>query len=576
MSLVFDEMERVQLAASLQARALPWALKFLKPVGVVSLVVYLLLKFPQMWTALGLARIEQFGKKIADKKGLCVFLVGFSLFVIRGAGALLLGVPLPRYHDEFSYLLAADTFAHGRLTNPPHPMWVHFETFHVIWQPTYMSMYPPGQGLILALGEVLGNPWIGQLLASALMCAALCWMLQGWIPPRWALLGGVLVVARLGWLSYFTNGYWSACLPAVGGALILGALPRIQQGATKFHAVVMAIGLFILANTRPYEGFLLALGVAIALLAWMFGRHRPSVRILLTRIMLPLVLTLAPLAAWTGYYYYRVTGSPIRMTYDVNRATYAMGRYFIWQKPWPQKTYHHAKMQAQYERELREATEYQTLSGFLRRGRGKLYYFWQVYLVPPLPFVLIALPCAARDRRLRVPWMIFAIFVMGLAVEVWFLPHYFVPAAALLYLFLLQCMRHLRWFECKQRPVGLAFVRAVSVVYVGTALLRIGLAVAHVHPEKEWQHGDMERAAIVRKLDALPGENVVLVRYAPDFDLDREWVFNGADIDGSKIVWARDMGAEKNQELLDYYRGRKFWIIEADGSAKLEPYEQKR
>jgi len=233
-------------------------------------------------------------------------------------------------------------------------------------------------------------------------------------------------------------------------------------------------------------------------------------------------------------------------------------------------------MQAQYEREFREATEYQTLRGFLRRGRGKLYDFWQVYLVPPLPFVLIALPCAARDRRLRVPWMIGGIFVMGLAVEVWFLPHYFAPAAALLYLFLMQCMRHLRWFEWKQRPVGLAFVRAVSVVYLGTALLRIGLAVAHVHPEKEWQHGDMERAAIVRELDALPGQNVVLVRYLPDFDLDREWVSNGADIDGSKIVWARDMGAEKNQELLDYYRGRKFWIIEADGSTKLEPYEEKR
>jgi hypothetical protein len=576
MCLVFDDMESVQLAASLRGYAFLWALKFLKPVAVVSLVVYLLLKLPQMWTALGLARIEQFGKKIADKKGLCVFLVGFSLFVIRGAGALLLGVPLPRYHDEFSYLLAADTFAHGRLTNPPHPMWVHLETFHVIWQPTYMSMYPPGQGLILALGERLGNPWIGQLLASALMGAAICWMLQGWIPPRWALLGGVLVVARLGLLSYFTNGYWSACLPAVGGALILGALPRIQQRAKKFHALVMAMGLFILANTRPYEGFLLALGVAIALFAWMFGRHRPPVRILLTRVILPLALSLVPLAAWTGYYYYRVTGSPFRMAYDVNRATYAMGRYFVWQKPWPQKTYHHAKMQAQYERELREATEYQTLRGFLRRGRGKLYYFWQVYLVPPLPFVLIALPCAARDRRLRVPWMIFAIFVMGLAVEVWFLPHYFAPAAALLYLFLMQCMRHLRWFEWKQRPVGQVFVRAVSVVYVGTALLRIGLAVAHVHPEKEWQHGDLERAAIVRELDALPGENVVLVRYAPDFDLDREWVFNGADIDGSKIVWARDMGAERNQELRDYYRGRKFWIIEADGSAKLEPYEQKR
>jgi hypothetical protein len=550
-------------------------LKVLKPVAVVAVVVYLLIKFPQIWEVLGLGRIERFGKKIAKRKGLCVFLVGLSLFVIRGVGALLLGVPLPHYHDEFSYLLAADTFAHGRLTNPPHPMWVHFETFHVIWRPTYMSMYPPGQGLILALGEVLGNPWIGQLLASALMCAAVCWMLQGWIPARWALLGGVLVVARLGLLSYFTNGYWSACLPAVGGALVLGALPRIQHGARKIHAVVMGVGLFILANTRPYEGFLLGLGVAIALLAWMMGKNGPPARVSLGRIVLPLVLTLAPLAAWTGYYYYRVTGSPFRMAYDVNREMYAMGRYFIWQKPWAQKTYHHAKMQAQYERELREATEYKTLRGFLRRGRGKLYYFWQVYLVPPLPFVLIGLPCAARDRRLRVPWMILGIFVVGLAIEVWFLPHYFAPATALLYLFLMQCMRHLRWFEWRERPVGLAFVRAVCVIYVVTVVWRIALAVGHVHPEKEWQHGDMGRAAIVKELDALPGKDVVLVRYAPDFDLDREWVFNGADIDGQKIVWARDMGAEKNQELLDYYPGRKFWMVEADGSAKLEPYTEK-
>lgn len=570
---VFD-IGNPALAASVVTRAIPWALKALKPVAVTAAVVYLLLRFPWIWPKLGLARIEKFGKKIAGQKSLCVLLVGLSLFAIRGAGALWLGAPLPHYHDEFSYLLAADTFAHGRLTNPPHPMWIHFETFHVIWHPTYMSMYPPGQGLILALGQVLGSAWIGQLLASAFMCAGICWMLQGWIPPRWALLGGVLTVTRLGLLSYFTNGYWSACLPAAGGALVLGALPRIRHGARKTHAVVMGLGLFILANTRPYEGFLLGAGVAIALLCWMAGKNGPAAKISLARIVLPLLLTLVPLAAWTGYYYYRVTGSPFRMAYDVNRATYAMGRYFIWQQPWPQKTYHHAKMQAQYERELREAKEYQSLNGFLGRARGKLYYFWQVYLVPPLPFVLIALPCAARDRRLRVPWLIGAIFVLGLAVEVWFLPHYFAPAAALLYLFLMQSMRHLRWFQWHGRPVGLAMVRAVSVVYVATVLLRLGLAAAHVHPEKEWQHGDMGRAAIVRQLDALPGQHVVLVKYPPDFDLDREWVFNAADIDAQKIVWARDMGAEKNRELLDYYRGRKFWQVEADGTAAAEAYKE--
>jgi hypothetical protein len=569
------EMADLPLCAGLVTRgAFPVVLKFLKPVAIVAILVYLQLRFPQTWVAsLGLLRLERFGKMLAARKGLCVFLVGLLLLAIRSAVIPVSGIPLPQFHDENSYLLAADTFAHGRLTNPPHPMWVHFETFHVIWHPTYMSMYPPGQGLILALGQVLGNPWIGQLFAAALMCAAICWMLQGWIPPQWALLGGTLVVARLGLLSYFTNGYWCACLPAVGGALVLGALPRIKHHTRRRDAVIMAIGLFILANTRPYEGFLLSFGVAIALFTWMFGKNRPPARVSLARIVLPLLLTLAPLAAWTSYYYDRVTGSPFRMTYDVNRETYAMGRYFIWQSPWPRKTYHHAKMQAQYERELKEAQEYQTLRGFIRSARHKLFYFWQDYLVLPLPFVLIALPCAARDRRLRVPWMIAAIFVIGLALEVWFLPHYFAPASALLFLILMQCMRHLRLFRWREQPVGLAFVRAVSVIYVGTVVLRIALAVAHIHPEREWQHGDMQRESIVQQLKALPGEHVVLVTYSPDFDLDREWVYNLSNIDGAKIVWARDMGSENNRELLAYYPARQFWMVHAGSSPPhLEPY----
>ena len=79
----------------------------------------------------------------------------------------------------------------------------------------------------------------------------------------------------------------------------------------------------------------------------------------------------------------------------------------------------------------------------------------------------------------------------------------------------------------------------------------------------------------MQQLSALPGQQVVLVSYSPDFDLDREWVYNLSGIDAQKIIWARDMGAEQNRELLNYYPGRRFWQVHADSSPAmphLEPY----
>src|SRR5687767_6268667 len=123
---------------------------------------------------------------------------GGELFVfvvtctIGSIPTLLGGNPPPNTPDEFAFLLAADTFAKGRLTNPRHELWEHVETLHVLVTPTYSSKYPPALGLALALGQVIWKPVVGAWLVTGLAAAATTWMLRAWVPPRWAVIGGLL------------------------------------------------------------------------------------------------------------------------------------------------------------------------------------------------------------------------------------------------------------------------------------------------------------------------------------------------------------------------------------------------
>ncbi len=74
----------------------------------------------------------------------------------------------------------------------------------------------------------------------------------------------------------------------------------------------------------------------------------------------------------------------------------------------------------------------------------------------------------------------------------------------------------------------------------------------------------LARDRILRTLERQAGNHPVIVHYRDDHSADVEWVYNAADIDRSKVVWAQDMGFAKNGELAEYFKGWKIWTVDAD------------
>jgi hypothetical protein len=546
---------------------------------VEAILAVLALIIALAWPTLGASwfeRVEARFRALARRPHLAMLAIGAATLLLRIAVLPVEPIPSPSVHDEFSYLLQADTFAHGRLTNPTPAMWVHFETFHEIFQPTYCSKFFPGQGLFLALGKVVfGHPFWGVWLTSGLMCAAITWMLQGWFSAEWALLGGALALLRFGVFGYWANSYWGGNVPAIGGALVLGALPRIKSSVRWQDATLMGIGLALLANTRPWEGLVLSLPVAVMLFWWMLSKSGPPIRVSLQVVVLPLTIVLGLTGGWLAYYCWRTTANPLRTPYQVYEQTYASVPFMRWQRIRPEPEYRHAIL-----RKLnsdQNSAEYHISEGvhLLRMLAASGFFFLGPILV--LPFILISfvLPVGLSflqiSSRSRIFFSLLVFSIAATELVVFYNPHYSAPATALFIALIVSLVQRARM----SGDIGLFLSRGVFVACALAFLVRIADAPLRISKSRystyyfdEFREtnvkGWFDRPGTKSLLERNPGQQVVIVRYGPHHELQAEWVYNDADINQAKIIWARDMGSVANLELLNHYKGRHAWLLEAD------------
>lgn len=540
-----------------------------------ELIILVLAVLAARWTfwTRQFARLEVHLSRLANRPRLCLALLFASSIAIRLALLPVIPVPKPLYHDEFSYLFAADTFSAGRLTNPLPPVPTAFETIHINTGPTWQSMYLPGTGLALAVGEKLGLPWIAVLLTTALFCASIYWMVSGWLPRRYGLVAAAIAMLLLYNGNWWFDNYFCLGLPALGGALVLGSVPRVARSRTLQSTLILGLGLAILMLTRPYEGAVFSFPLVVVLL-WSL-RRRPWQAIAARAAVI--LAMIGSTLAWLCYYNYRGTGHALLFPYMLNYREYHITGPFVFSRVHPVPHYDVEDLRRFYLNwefsQLYRVTHHPL--GFLAT-KIEVYYQYFLFgfgalLLVGLGFLMLRSLRRRRIRLLAAPLLAFAAFGLEILIMGWYpFPQYGAAASSLFFLLIafglygLRRVRVPRWSWLRWSPNGLALSR-------GLALAEIAMAVSIFW--KVWLfasvppiplNASVERPRIQGILERQPGRQLCLVRYAADHVPREEWIFNQANLANADIVWARSLTPETDEKLIASFPNRRVWLLQPD------------
>lgn len=531
---------------------------------------------------LGRSWIEPLARRLAARPRWAMLFVAVLPVALRLALLPLHPVPTPSGADDFSYILLGDTLAHFRLANPPHPLHQFFEGVFTLQEPTYSSNYPLGQGIILAFGQlVFGLPWAGVVLSVAAMCALCYWMLRAWVPPLWALVGGVLAAIQFGPLSQWMNCYWGGAVAACSGCLVFGALPRLRASWRTRDAALLGAGIALQAITRPFESIFLVLGVILFFLPLL---RRPDQWRRLLGAAAVAALVASPVVPLILFHNKAVTGSWTTMPYMLSRYQYGIPQTFTFQpNPVP-----HRPLTMEQQQDYRAQTTIHG-EGPLTLGRflgllGNSVRYYRFFFFPAL---YLALPAfLASIRQYRFLWVLLCLlgYALGTNVNPYFYPHYIAAITCLCVLMSVKGLERLSAWRIRGAPAGRQAATVILLLCAAhfglwyglhaTASERLLMGLGRYETWNYVNWGDPEgRIQINELLAQAPGRQLVFIHYWPSHRF-RSWTQNAADIDHARVVWALDLGPVENEKLLRYYPDRTAWIVEPDAvPPRLTPYQ---
>jgi hypothetical protein len=229
--------------------------------------------------------------------------------------------------------------------------------------------------------------------------------------------------------------------------------------------------------------------------------------------------------------------------------------------------------------EIPEYLKSRHLWGLEEMAGQKLQIYYAGFVWPLFLLMFIAVWQMMKSPKQRLLAITPLVLLSGLLVESWFAhSHYAAAALCAMLAIALYGLRNLRVWSPRGVPVGLMTSRAIVLVMAIWLFFPLGERVLNpdLLPINERNlPPQLDRARLEAQLGGIPGQHLIIVHNRHSYNGSYDWIFNKPDIDHAKIVWARDMGAEKNEELLRYFTGRQVWLVDQnDGISRLTAYNE--